>query len=312
MNDELFEKYFLGELDPAEAARLKELLTVDASVRAAFAAFSMERAMLVRSAGKLAALRKAAVEPAVAFPDLRGSGNVGPHGRASRKSPFAVRNLAALAASLLIVAAAAAVLHELLWPPAGRVTSVTGAVRVVYNTRIVAAKPGQRLATGSVIETEESGSLAEVLLRDGSRIRLSEKGRMEVNRRDGQSVLVVDDGFFEADFAKQPEGRPLLIKTRQSCVQILGTRIQIVASPDQTKLDVLEGKVLVTRLADGTASVVPAGQTVAVGVQKASLVLRPIYHQDRFQGGCLGSHGMMKGTGVLRGDGHGDELSESR
>jgi hypothetical protein len=152
-----------------------------------------------------------------------------------------------------LAAAAVIVIAAILFTNQGPVESV-GQVRNIYG--IVTVSNGN--TTEKVIETADirpeqwietlSGSKAEILLKDKSRLLPAPRTVLQINNgKDGQQILL-QRGFVAIEAAKQPSGKSLTIKTDGSKVRVLGTNldVRLVKKPDgskQTRVSVTSGSV---------------------------------------------------------------------
>lgn len=88
----------------------------------------------------------------------------------------------------------------------------------------------------------------------------------------GQKVLYLKSGNLSADVSPQPAGHPMLIHTRSAVLEVIGTSFEIDADLAETALNVIEGKVRVRRLSDGSRVEVPARhQVIAAADQELSV-----------------------------------------
>jgi hypothetical protein len=79
-----------------------------------------------------------------------------------------------------------------------------------------------------------------------------------------------------ADVKKQPQDRPMIVTTPKSEAKVLGTTLRLkVDEKGATRLDVLEGKVRLTRLSDSKGVDVVTGH-YAVTAAGVDLVSRPV------------------------------------
>jgi ferric-dicitrate binding protein FerR (iron transport regulator) len=108
--------------------------------------------------------------------------------------------------------------------------------------------------------------------------------------RDGAEALVggtpdakeveLRAGELEADVAPQPT--PMVLRTPQAEIRVLGTRFTVGVRGPQTRLEVAEGRVAFVRKADGAAIEVGAGRS-ARAFSKAGAPLRTVSAaEDRF------------------------------
>jgi len=76
--------------------------------------------------------------------------------------------------------------------------------------------------------------------------------------------VTLELGILDATVSKQADAAPMTLTTAQASLQVLGTRFRLAASDGCTRLDVYEGRVKLTRLADQ--------QSVVVGAQQFAIV----------------------------------------
>jgi hypothetical protein len=153
----------------------------------------------------------------------------------------------------LAAAAAVIVIAAIRFSSHGPAESV-GQVRNIYGIVTVSSgnTPEKVLETADVragqwIETL-SGSKAEILLKDNSRLWPAPRTVIQINNgRDGQQILL-QRGFVAIEAAKQPSGKSLTIKTDGSKVRVLGTNldVRLIKRPDgskRTRVSVASGSV---------------------------------------------------------------------
>ena len=110
-------------------------------------------------------------------------------------------------------------------------------------------KIGTELA-GGTIEGMSPDSWFELQFNDGSTVMIS--GTSMLTFADaGQKELRLREGIFSANVVPQPNGKPMLIHTPSTLLQVLGTQFDIEANQTSTMLNVTEGTVRVRRLSDG-------------------------------------------------------------
>ncbi len=152
--------------------------------------------------------------------------------------------------------------------PITRITALAGSLqwlgdggRVVSNLEV-----GSWLG-GGTLESRAADSWAELQFRDGSTITVS--GRATLTISEGpQKRLYLGEGRLSASVAPQPPGRPMQVLTPTSRLEILGTQFNVDAELSSTVVMVNEGRVRVTRLADGRIVEVPAGHRVVAGASR--------------------------------------------
>jgi hypothetical protein len=154
----------------------------------------------------------------------------------------------------LSLAAAAAIVIAAIWfANQGPVESV-GHLRNIYG--IVTLSNGN--TSEKVIETADirngqwietlSGSKAEILLKDNSRLLPAPRTVLQINNgKDGHQILL-QRGSVAIEAAKQPSGKSFTIRTDGSKVRVLGTRldVRLIRKPDgskRTRVSVASGSV---------------------------------------------------------------------
>ncbi len=115
------------------------------------------------------------------------------------------------------------------------------------------AKPGRAILEGQAILTE--GPRSSVVIDYPDHTRLEVGGDTVVRRlTDGKDkmrkLVTLERGALVADVAKQPSGKPMLLRTAHAEVAVLGTRFMLAAESEATRLQVEEGAVNFTRIDD--------------------------------------------------------------
>jgi ferric-dicitrate binding protein FerR (iron transport regulator) len=113
---------------------------------------------------------------------------------------------------------------------------------------------------------------------DGTRMDLSEKTSIaRISDRGGASgtgiAVELAEGTLAIEAAHQPTGRAMVIATPHGEARILGTTLRLSVDPDSTRLDVLEGKVRLSR--PGAAATDVIGGHFAVAAEGVELAPRP-------------------------------------
>ncbi len=135
------------------------------------------------------------------------------------------------------------------------------------------AREGAELASGGGLAVRGNEGAALLVWTDGTRFDLH--ASTEVACSDGPDGKRVElrRGVIDAAVARQPEGRPLVIKTPTAAATVVGTQFRLEAGLGRTELEVTEGRVDLTRASDRRTVQVKAGQTVAVAPREAFVVL---------------------------------------
>lgn len=140
--------------------------------------------------------------------------------------------------------------------PSGRTSPVVsradGAVTVVA---------GQRLTAPATLHTGKDARL-DLAYPDGTTVAID--GGSQVRLVAGTGVTIaVHAGGLTAQVAPQPAGDPMRVSTPHAVATIVGTRFQLSADADGTRLAVDHGTVRFCRLLDQRTVAVTAGQTIA-------------------------------------------------
>lgn len=127
---------------------------------------------------------------------------------------------------------------------------------------------GERVRPGTTLETTGLEDHAVLRYPDGTDVELLGPAtvRIEQTAAEGKQVKL-QSGVLQADVAKQPAGRPLIIATPHTDVRVLGTRFEIVAEKEQgTRIDLESGRIELVRgneppvtVEPNFVAVVPAG-----------------------------------------------------
>lgn len=127
---------------------------------------------------------------------------------------------------------------------------------------------GQRLAPGTTLEASEVEDHVVLQYADGTQFELLGAGELaiELSPANGKQVTLTS-GSLQADVAKQPVDRPLLVVTPHTQVRVLGTRFEVVAEQKQgTRIDLESGRIELVRddeppvvVEPDSVAVVPAG-----------------------------------------------------
>ena len=116
---------------------------------------------------------------------------------------------------------------------------------------------------GGTLESLSADSWTVLTFRDGSTVTVSGQSTLTISE-DQQKEIHLREGSMSASVAPQPHGQPMLIHTPTAKLEVLGTQLNVDAERRSTTLRVNEGRVRVTRLADGSMAEVPADHQVVV------------------------------------------------
>ncbi|MEO2008262.1 MAG: FecR domain-containing protein [Pirellulaceae bacterium] len=269
--EELIDRHLRGELDEAEKERLAKLLDSNADARQEF----VEHVQWDTEMSE--AVRESSHSPRDA--DILAAERAKTDGQWASKPTFLRFTLAA--AAVVIVALSAGLIYQLAYPVGeapktnnvatqhrvsdesiARITGLSGLLiwtgdrgQIVRDVKV-----GTELA-GGTIEGMTPDSWFEIQFNDGSTVMISGTSTLTITDP-GQKELRLREGFFSANVVPQPKGKPMLIHTPSTLLEVLGTQFDVEANQASTMVNVTEGKVRVRRLSDGREVDVLAKQRV--------------------------------------------------
>jgi ferric-dicitrate binding protein FerR (iron transport regulator) len=276
MNDEhefevLIDRHLRGELDESQKERLAALLDSDPVARRQFVEqvhWDTQFGEAVRESTSDEEIRRRAL--ALGSTDQRSDQPVASAMRPMTVLAVAVAVIVALTIGLYFQHISAerriAEIKETKLPatepPIAKITGLSGSLiwtgdrgQIVRDVKV-----GTELA-GGTIEGMAPDSWFELQFNDGSTVMIS--GTSMLTFADpGQKELRLREGIFSANVVPQPKGKPMLIHTPSTLLEVLGTQFDVEASLDSTMLNVTEGKVRMRRLSDGREVDVPAKHRV--------------------------------------------------
>jgi hypothetical protein len=150
-----------------------------------------------------------------------------------------------------------------------------------------AAQPGDPVAPGAELLTRGPRSRAVLRLVDESRIELRGDSRLEaIQAAADQKTFTLTQGSLAASITKQAASRSIVFLTAHAELTVVGTRLLVVTGPEETRLDVEEGRVRNKRRSDGRSIDVLANHTVTTA-KSGPLVAKPLPVVRSFQDGVL-------------------------
>ena len=263
--DGLFERHLQGELSDVEKEHVAELLDSDAAARQQF----VELAQWDTELGET--IREHA-EPKDILPSGQGTRE-----RAGTNtfllSPFAtfatLTVLFILLSSFLYLQIRTdfapeekIVLSQTASNPIATITGLKGSLLWTGNQgELVLDMHVGRELTGGTIEGLAPDSWIELQFQDGSIVTIS--GTSMLTFADvGQKKLRLKQGAFTADVVPQPVGKPMIIQTPSTVIEVVGTRFEVEALQAFTTVNVREGNVRLKHLVDGNSVNIPADYRV--------------------------------------------------
>jgi ferric-dicitrate binding protein FerR (iron transport regulator) len=186
-----------------------------------------------------------------------------------------------IAGSLAAAAAAAAAIIIYFASPTAsslRLESLAGPVRLIQGETRAEARPGQQIAEGQGLETQE-GAKATLKYPDGTSLDLGPRTEVSEFARGGAKRVALSRGSLTAEVSRQPAEQPMIFATPQGEAKVLGTALKLEVDADSekgsTRLEVTSGRVRLTRL-NGGDSVEVAADHFAVATKQLPLELRAL------------------------------------
>ncbi len=174
-----------------------------------------------------------------------------------------VRALAGFAA-IIVVALVASLFFRRLGaePRIARIVGVSGSLIWTGNSGQIdrELRIGTSLS-GGTIEGLAPDSWFELEFNDRSTVMISGNSVLTFSDA-GQKQLRLKEGSFSARVVPQPAGNPMQVHTPSALLEVVGTRFSVETGISSTTLNVLEGKVRVRRLSDGSTVDVQARHRV--------------------------------------------------
>ncbi len=310
LRQQLLLRHLDGELGPEEESRVADLLRSDPKARA-FLREVAEQAVVVADMERTEQRRR---EESETRHDGAGDRR-DPAGRTqSPRSRLARWPWAVASAAIIALVASVFFLHTSAEPEIARITEFGGSVQWTGDGgRVVCDLEVGSSLRGGTLESLSADSWAELEFRDGSRVTISGPSALTISQR-RQKELHLREGSLSASVAPQPDGQPMLIHTPTAKVEVLGTQLNVDAQRTSTTLRVNEGRVRVTRLADGSVAEVTADHQVVVSASRltdfkvrrrpesvrswqSSLPSGAIYGEWIPEGG--GTHGYLRTAPIL-------------
>jgi WD40 repeat protein len=279
-NADCLQAYLDGELPPDEVAALQARLKAEPHLAEQLLALAQNETVL-RDWARNQPIPIALGSPTAPAPTRR-------------PSPWRVRWTAAA-----LVAATIAVVLFALWKPLLRkpsrkpadlpetaqplasLSGLQGEVSLGSNSgSMEAAQDGDDIFAGQEIHTGE-GSQAVVKYPDGTELVLTPDTRLRIEDEDRETPdvgkrLFLAAGLVEADVAKQPDGKPMVLRTPHAAIRVLGTRFRSTASSEATRVELEEGRVQMTRLSDGKSILVEKDRFAVASHPPQPLVTQPL------------------------------------
>ena len=262
--DELFDHHLRGELTDVKKILVAELLDIDSAARQRFVEFAQWDTEIAET------IREHAGSPQ--------NKDILPSEKALVESLSSKKTFVSQFVTLLTVAVFLMLLSGLLYrqmttffapiekvvrsqivdSPIATITGFSGSLLWTGNQgEIVPDLHIGRELTGGTIEGLAPCSWFELQFKDGSIVTIS--GTSMLTFADiGQKKLRLKQGAFTADVAPQPVGKPMIVQTPSTVIEVVGTRFEVEALQASTTVNVREGNVRLKHLFDGSVVDIPA------------------------------------------------------
>ncbi len=271
--DELWNDYLEGELDQAGMAELQQLLDSNADMlEAATDSFRVHRLLGLDAADSVSRHEDFVQATMAKLPAGRHEfvGDVmsqltGQSGRTTqrslRKPTRGMLILSSVVAGMLLLCAVLFVKNSSASGVA-RITGLHGAVQWTGAGGVVREVTDiGHVLNGGTLETLSADAWTNLQFHDGTTLTVSGPSLLTLSDRE-QKRIQLRHGCLSAKVKRQPSGRPMLVRTASAELSVLGTRFDVEAATESTRLTVHEGRVRLKRLNDAEQVDVPARQTV--------------------------------------------------
>jgi hypothetical protein len=263
-HQELILRYLDGNLLPEEEAQIADLLRCDPEARA-FLREVAEQAVTVADVKRVEERRRRELE---ARQDWAGNRREALSITGGSRTRFARWPWAVAAATVVALIASVYLLRPNAELEIATITEMNGALQWTGDGgRVIRDLEAGSSLRGGTLESLSTDSWAVLTFRDGSKVTVSGQSMLTISERK-QKELYLHEGSVSASVASQPHGQPMLIHTPTAKLEVLGTQLNIDAERTSTTLRVNEGRVRVTRLADGSVAEVPAEHQVVVSASR--------------------------------------------
>jgi hypothetical protein len=118
-------------------------------------------------------------------------------------------------------------------------------------------RKGDPLYSKDQIYVQNESSLGMKYL-DGSTLKFSSQSFVRLSETEGQKRVELFSGVLDADIAKQPAGKDMIITTEHSECEVIGTQFSLSSSDVSALLDVTEGAVIYNKTSSSDSVLVKA------------------------------------------------------
>ncbi|MCO8122942.1 FecR domain-containing protein [Stieleria sp. TO1_6] len=144
-----------------------------------------------------------------------------------------------------------------------RTSDVVAVVSNAVGQVTINGKPvhsGSKVYAGVTLRTVSSTSSADLIYPDGTTFFMAGPATLQVNGSSGQKKLFLSNGNLCATIHKQPFGKPTLISTPDSELEMNDTNFGMSTLPETTEVMVTSGLATLRRTRDGEMIEVRSGQ----------------------------------------------------
>lgn len=193
---------------------------------------------------------------------------------ASPVSPRGRRTLVGLAlAASGLLALLACLLFWQARPPADRVriTDSDGPAQWIgADGRTRAALKADVTLPSGTLETKSADGWLSFRFPDETTVSMAGRSLLAVSSEGGQDILRLERGTISVKASPRKPERALLVLTPSAKAEVLGTQFNLQAGDYATRIVVNEGRVRVTRLADGEVAEVGADEVLVAALEQGA------------------------------------------
>ncbi len=287
---DLIQRNMAGLLDEDEATTLQNGLKNDAELRRLYLHYMNLDVALEAHAGSQATINEMLVAP------FRSEAKRWTSGRLWR--PFAWSAVAAVVALMGFV---------FLKPEPARVrlASANGEVKIWRALKTLNATSGFVLQAGDWLLTGKDGAAEVEFPGETTRLEIGASAEFGVVTALPSKELKLTSGTLHARVARQSASNPMLIRTPTAKAEVLGTKFEMNATKETTRMTVTEGRVLIARTDDENGVVVEARQTADVS-KKEPVRVQAMPVTQTLATGLIARWTFDEGVGITAADASGN------
>ncbi|MCX6857021.1 MAG: FecR domain-containing protein [Verrucomicrobia bacterium] len=206
-----------------------------------------------------------------------------------------------------IAAALAVMMFVWLKPeaPKVRLASATGDVRVWRDQVTSTVTGGFALKAGDWLLTGKDGAAEIEFPGETTRLKIGSDAEFGVVAAMPSKELKLTAGSLTASVARQSASHPMMIRTPTAKAEVLGTKFEMNATKQATRMTVTEGRVLIARNDDENGVVVEAQQTADVS-EKDPVSVQAVPVAQTLAGGLIARWSFDEGAGLTAADSSGN------